>query len=311
LVLLVLFFIWNLRIVAGLQLSKALPAPPKPSPQPASPAHNDAAPRVFEPVVEHQAEAAQDQRQQPPPVAPAQPVPEETQQGCSRDGRPQAHEELVQQLAELPWPALLRRRAGWCFNRVQGLLVDAEGQAYELVGVAARGHRADLRFRRAFGEGLKPKQVSLALAATQAEPVRLALAQQSALPCPGQSRPRCRPLVEPARWVRQLSATPSPPLYALHWPLFTATAARDVFLAAVDEMEVRIVPAKRPPPDKGHPLVAASRAHRQHRRKTYEERLEAHRGLPPEEFEITVSSPLMRRWLTGKPRRHQLQTLQI
>jgi hypothetical protein len=299
LVLLVLFFVWNTRIVAGYQLSPPLPAPAPAQPHPQRRA-------TTTPMPAPPAEPSVPPVQQPPlrPAADPAPAPEEG------DGPRAEALDLGQSLAELPWAFLLRRRTGWRWDSAQGLLVDAQEQGYALVGVEGRGHRADLRFRRELGEGVKPKQLSIALSAEQAEGVRRALAQ----PTDGRRArgprvsKRPRPHVRPEGWVQQWAPPPPTPRFALHGPLFTATAARDVFLQAVRDLEVWIVPASRPLRAQGHPLVAASRAQRQHRRKTYQERLEVHRGAPPKEFRITVSSPAMGRWLVGPSKRQRPQT---
>jgi hypothetical protein len=305
LVLLVLFFVWNTRIVAGCQLSPPLPAPQDPAPPPQQLAPPSPPPaKAPEGPVPRQPGAPGD-----PPVA-ARPDAQAGPPPAAADAPDAPELDLGMVLAALPWVFLLRRRAGWRWDSAQGQLLDAEAQGYALVGVEGRGQRADLRFRRELGEGLKPKQLSIALSPAQAEAVRRAWAQQAAhqksQPLPPSAKPR--PHISPERWVQQLAPPQPTPRLALHWPLFTATAARDVFLQAVRDLEVWIVPGSRPHGDQGHPLVAASRAHRQHRRKTYEERLAVYRGLPPKEFRITVSSRAMGRWLVGAPKRQRPRT---
>ena len=115
------FLVWNLRLVAGFQLS-----PPQP----------EGLASVPREVVAGEA-----------PILPALPAP-------SPPVAPGVAPSLADALARVDWDRFLRIRAGWSWNADRGVLVDPHGTELALSGVERNGNRRKLRFQ---GRGRAPQ----------------------------------------------------------------------------------------------------------------------------------------------------------
>jgi len=106
------FLVWNLRLVAGVQLSP--PLPPGSAPAPRIPVNGE--PPILSPL--------------PGPAATASDAPPS----------------LAEALARLDWKRFLRLRPGWSWDPDRCVLVDPRGTELALSGVERNGKRRKLRF---------------------------------------------------------------------------------------------------------------------------------------------------------------------
>jgi hypothetical protein len=106
------FLVWNLRLVAGIQLSPPLPEASPPVPRASRAGDAPTLPPLPE----------------PPPVA------------------PNVILTLAEALARVDWPRLLRARLGWSWKSDRSVLVDPQGNEFALLGVERHGNRRKLRF---------------------------------------------------------------------------------------------------------------------------------------------------------------------
>jgi hypothetical protein len=273
----VAFFVWNLRLAAGVQLSAPLPAR-------AAPAR-----RVVElgsppDLPSHLAEAASE------PVATASAAPDKGDL-VSTVG------DLDTVLAGLRWSDLLRRRQGWSWD---GGLRTPDGLLLSFAGVEWIAHRAKLRFirhdqRRTQATVAVPPHLARAIEAAQrGEQVPDTGTADEAVPQSAATKPSQPP--HSTTWLLTPATDEDPVPYAIGWPQLLTARARLVLREAAElaSVQVRYRTAK---PRSAHPLLEPDRARRQHRRLTWTERVARHAARHPTSIHITTPSTAMAAWL--------------
>lgn len=284
-------WLWNLRLIAGVRRQGPLPE--------AGPLQEAEKERgeVLPPL----------QFSAPPPVEAGAPPPPPTEEappkgeglesegeeaGCAAEkAETPGAKSLATLLGELDLSACLKRRPGWSWSPVEGLLRDHQGHALHLLGVERLPEGANLRFGQRLPSG-GLKQASVSVTRELGEEVgahfgRWRSTKGKEPPPPPSKRVRERRESE----VRLYTGEEEGGSYRRVKPLFLAAEARRQGRASNErwqvEVEWRGVSGRegRDP----HPLLAATERERGRGRRSYRERLACYAAPKTVEVEARES----------------------
>lgn len=263
LALLMVLFVWNVRIVQGVKQHPPLPPVEAQSPRPA-----DVSPAL------RQLAAAPSSAESPVTSTLQQRTPATTVLPDRTVAAPVAGATLVAALIAADFASAVARRPGWVWDATATVLRNADGNEHRLVGIEVRKAFIDLRFR-AHPDVTPRTAIGLRISGAAAAAVVTAWENR---PRPSRKGPRRAALAQGSgrpNWIQSIASDVAPPPFVPEWSGFLPASARARAAATLAGALVAVdvlLPASSRPPEQ-HPLVAASLDRRRRRRLTHAARL--------------------------------------